>query len=105
MLIDIELEKLLDRIKTLGYTLTLTKGAKDFVADKGFDQKFGARPLSRAIQKYIEDPLAEEIINSKVEEGDTIKLTYKKGETELSIDVVKKSNESQKKIPPKKVNE
>jgi len=104
-IIDIELEKLLDRIKTLGYTLTLTKGAKDFVADKGFDQKFGARPLSRAIQKYIEDPLAEEIINSKVEEGDTIKLTYKKGETELTIDVVKKSNESQKKIPPKKVNE
>lgn len=104
-IIDIELEKLLDRIKLLGYTLTLTKGAKDFVADKGFDQKFGARPLSRAIQKYIEDPLAEEIINSQVEDGDTIKMSYKKGESELNIDVVKKSSGSDKKLPPKKVND
>ena len=101
-IIDIELEKLLDRIKTLGYVLTLTKGAKDFVADKGFDSKFGARPLSRAIQKYIEDPLAEEIINSNIQEGDTIKMSYKKGEPELNIEIVKKSNGSETKSLPKK---
>ncbi|MCT4623166.1 MAG: ATP-dependent Clp protease ATP-binding subunit [Schleiferiaceae bacterium] len=104
-IIDIELEKLLGRIKDLGYTLNLTKTAKDFVADKGFDQKFGARPLARAIQKYIEDPLAEEIINSNVEEGDTIKLSYKKNDKELTIDIVKKGSGNEKKSPPKKIQE
>ena len=64
--------------------------AKGFVAEKGFDQKFGARPLKRAIQKYIEDPLAEDIINSNLKEGDTIKISLnKKGEKGLIIKVVK----------------
>ena len=65
------------------------KKRKGFVAEKGFDQKFGARPLKRAIQKYIEDPLAEDIINSNLKEGDTIKINLNKGETELIIKVVK----------------
>jgi len=65
LIIDIELEKLIDRIKDLGYTLKLSKKAKDFIADKGFDQQYGARPLKRAIQKYIQDALAEEIITRK----------------------------------------
>ena len=65
VIIDIELEKLVARIKDLGYTLKLTKKAKNFIADKGFDQQYGARPLKRAIQKYIEDALAEEIITSQ----------------------------------------
>ncbi len=88
-IIDIELEKLLDRINELGYTLKLSKRAKDFIAEKGFDQQYGARPLKRAIQKYIEDALAEEIINSKVHEGDTIKIDLDKSNKELNIKVEK----------------
>ncbi len=73
-IIDIELIKLIDRIKDLGYTLKLTEKAKNYIAEKGFDKQYGARPLNRAIQKYVEDALAEEIINSKIHEGDTITM-------------------------------
>jgi ATP-dependent Clp protease ATP-binding subunit ClpC len=73
-IIDIELAKLFSRIKDLGYHLTLTDKAKDFISDKGFDQQFGARPLKRAIQKFVEDQLAEEIINGKIVEGDLITI-------------------------------
>ena len=86
-IIDIELEKLLARIKELGYTLKLTKKAKTFIADKGFDQQYGARPLKRAIQKYIEDALAEEIIVSKIHEGDVITMDYVKDATELTVKI------------------
>lgn len=73
-IIDIELEKLYKRIKDIGYELTLSEDAKNFIAEKGFDQQFGARPLNRAIQKYVEDLLAEEIINGKLAEGKSITL-------------------------------
>lgn len=73
-IIDIELQKLYSRINDLGYKIELTEKAKDFIVDKGYDEKFGARPLKRAIQKYIEDPLAEEIINATLTEGDSIKM-------------------------------
>lgn len=86
-IIDIELSKLLDRIKELGYNLKLTKKAKDFIADKGFDKQYGARPLKRAIQKYIEDALAEEIIKSHIQEGDIIKMDLNKDGDELTIKV------------------
>jgi ATP-dependent Clp protease ATP-binding subunit ClpC len=72
LIIEIELHKLYARIKDLGYVLNLTERAKAFIADKGFDKQFGARPLKRAIQKYVEDALAEEIITSKVGAGDEI---------------------------------
>jgi ATP-dependent Clp protease ATP-binding subunit ClpC len=71
-IIDIEMTKLTARIKDLGYVLNLSEKAKDFIAEKGFDKQFGARPLKRAIQKYVEDTLAEEIITSKIHEGDII---------------------------------
>ncbi|MCK0179149.1 ATP-dependent Clp protease ATP-binding subunit [Flavobacteriaceae bacterium S0862] len=86
-IIDIELEKLLSRIKELGYTLKLSKKAKTFIADKGFDKQYGARPLKRAIQKYIEDALAEEIIVSKIHEGDVITMDYEKDATELTLKI------------------
>src|SRR5690606_4697234 len=73
-IIDIELEKLYQRLTDLGYELQLTEEAKNFIAEKGFDKDFGARPLKRAIQKYIEDPMAEEIINSEISEGDSLLL-------------------------------
>ncbi|WP_452598780.1 ATP-dependent Clp protease ATP-binding subunit, partial [Pontimicrobium sp. MEBiC01747] len=95
-IIDIELDKLLTRIKGLGYTLKLTKAAKDYIADKGFDKQYGARPLKRAIQKYIEDALAEEIITSHVQEGDKIimDLDKKANEITIKIDKAEKSTES-----------
>ncbi|OYU80090.1 MAG: Clp protease ClpC [Flavobacterium sp. BFFFF1] len=71
-IIEIELRKLYARIADLGYKLNLSDRAKAFIADKGFDKQFGARPLKRAIQKYVEDALAEEIITSKIGNGDEI---------------------------------
>ncbi|MFY9243621.1 MAG: ATP-dependent Clp protease ATP-binding subunit [Polaribacter sp.] len=88
-IIDIELEKLLRRISDLGYTLELSEKAKDYIADKGFDKKYGARPLNRAIQKYIEDALAEEIVNSKLTEGDTISMDLDETKNELTINIKK----------------
>ncbi|MDC1384895.1 ATP-dependent Clp protease ATP-binding subunit, partial [Crocinitomicaceae bacterium] len=89
VIIDIELEKLYGRINDLGYTIAVTEGAKDFIVEKGYDEKFGARPLKRAIQKYIEDPLAEQIVQSNLQAGDTIKMDIKKDATELDIKIEK----------------
>ncbi len=95
-IIDIELEKLYKRISDLGYSIELTEKAKDFIVEKGYDEKFGARPLKRAIQKYIEDPLAEEIINATLVSGDKLLMdvneeadglktvTNKKGKTKAA---------------------
>ena len=88
-IIDIELEKLLIRIKGLGYELELTNTAKDFIADKGFDKQYGARPLKRAIQKYVEDALAEEIITSKLKEGDKIIMDLNNDTKEITIKIEK----------------
>ncbi len=95
LIIDIELSKLYDRINSLGYQVELTEKAKDFIVDKGYDEKFGARPLKRAIQKYIEDPLAEEIIKANLVEGDTIQLDYEDGKDELIVHI-KKAKSSKK---------
>jgi ATP-dependent Clp protease ATP-binding subunit ClpC len=89
LIIDIELEKLFARIKGLGYDLELTKPAKDYIADKGFDKQYGARPLKRAIQKYIEDALAEEIVASNLQDGDKIIIDLDKKADELSIAIEK----------------
>jgi ATP-dependent Clp protease ATP-binding subunit ClpC len=88
-IIDIELEKLILRIEDLGYKLSLTDEAKDYIAEKGFDKQYGARPLKRAIQKYIEDALAEEIVNSKLNEGDSIHMDLNKDNTALTIKISK----------------
>ena len=94
-IIDIELKKLYARIETLGYHLKLSDKAKDFISDKGFDKEYGARPLKRAIQKYIEDALAEEIITSNISEGDRIFMDLEDGKEELSISIEKTENSAQ----------
>jgi len=71
-IIDILLKGVMKRLVTLGFSLELTEEAKSFIADKGYDHQFGARPLHRAIQKYLEDPLAEEILNMNVRAGDIL---------------------------------
>ncbi|MAO45828.1 MAG: Clp protease ClpC [Crocinitomicaceae bacterium] len=88
-IIDIELNSLSKRVVNLGYGFEVTDTAKDFIVEKGYDEKYGARPLKRAIQKHLEDPFAEEIINSSVEEGDLLKADYKEGDKELTITVKK----------------
>tara|TARA_B110000503_G_scaffold141928_1_gene237061 strand:- start:30980 stop:33553 length:2574 start_codon:yes stop_codon:yes gene_type:complete len=88
-IIDIELEKLFARITDLGYHLELTDKAKDYIAEKGFDKKYGARPLNRAIQKYVEDALAEEIINANLSEGDAIKMDLNPADNTLKVTVKK----------------
>lgn len=75
-IIDIALGRLIARITNIGYNISLTEKAKDFLSEKGYDQQYGARPLNRAIQKYVEDPLAEEILKGDVREGDTIVVDY-----------------------------
>jgi ATP-dependent Clp protease ATP-binding subunit ClpC len=89
VIIEIELQKLYGRIKNLGYTLLLSDTAKSFIADKGFDKQFGARPLKRAIQKYVEDALAEEIITSKITAGDEIFMDIAEGAEELNVTIQK----------------
>ncbi|MET0570810.1 MAG: ATP-dependent Clp protease ATP-binding subunit, partial [Pedobacter agri] len=98
-IIDIELKALFGRVHTLGYEIALTDNAKDYIADKGFDSNFGARPLKRAIQKYLEDPIAEEILKGELTEGDVLEIDYNK-ETEL-ISVNHKKGEKKKEEPKK----
>jgi len=98
-IINIELEKLYKRISDLGYTIKITQKAVDFIVEKGYDKKFGARPLKRAIQKNVEDVLTEEIINAKIEMGDEIilDLNSKAKQIFVSINKEKKSKLSKKK--------
>ena len=88
-IIDIELKGLYKRVSDLGYTLEITPAAKDFVASKGYDVQFGARPLKRAIQKYLEDEMAELIIRASVGEGDTMIVDFDP-ETQRVISSVRK---------------
>ena len=95
-IIDIELEKLFTRTNELGYEIKLSKKAKDFIAEKGFDKQYGARPLKRAIQKYLEDELAEEIMKSKVQTGDVIKVDLNKDKTKLVLKTLSKKKTTKK---------
>ena len=99
LIIDIIMKHVLARLVNLGLNLVLTSEAKDFIADKGYDVQFGARPLHRAIQKYIEDPLAEEILNHSVKEGDTLVGDIDKEKTGLTFTLQKKEKEKAPKVP------
>lgn len=95
-IIDISMKGVLKRVQNLGYNLELTEDAKTFLVDKGYDHQFGARPLHRAIQKYLEDPLAEEILNMSVKPGDTLVVDLDKENDKLFFTVKK---------PEKKIQE
>jgi ATP-dependent Clp protease ATP-binding subunit ClpC len=94
-IIDIELAGLFGRINSLGYKIELTLNAKEAIAEKGYDSQFGARPLKRAIQKYLEDPIAEEILKGEMAEGDTMEIDFDK-ETEAIKIVSKTTNDESK---------
>ncbi|WDF47516.1 ATP-dependent Clp protease ATP-binding subunit [Chryseobacterium sp. KACC 21268] len=88
-IIDLELSKLYGRLEKLGYRIELTEEAKDFISEKGWDKDFGARPLKRAIQKYIEDLLAEMLVNKQFGEGETVVLKVNEAKDGLEGETVK----------------
>lgn len=87
-IIDIELKGLYERVSSLNYKLKISTAAKDFIAEKGYDAQFGARPLKRAIQKYLEDEMAEVIIKASVVEGDTISVGFDKKTEKIKIKIL-----------------
>jgi len=92
-IIDILMKGVMKRLANLGFSLELTEAAKTFLADKGYDSQFGARPLHRAIQKYLEDPLAEEILNMNVKAGDILIADVDADNTKLSFTFKNKAEE------------
>ncbi|MEO6305698.1 MAG: AAA family ATPase, partial [Bacteroidia bacterium] len=96
-IIDIELAHLFGRVTGLGYTIKITDAAKDYIVEKGYDANYGARPLKRAIQKYLEDPMAEEIIKNNLAEGDEIEVDYNKEKDEVIVSTHKPKTKKGKK--------
>lgn len=94
-IIDIQAKKLFERVNEMGISLEFTKTAKDFLSEKGYDEKYGARPLRRAIQKYIEDQLAEELLNGTLKEGVHVKVKYDKKQEKLVFTQTVKGKKSQ----------
>ncbi|HLF47163.1 MAG TPA: ATP-dependent Clp protease ATP-binding subunit [Chitinophagaceae bacterium] len=95
-IIDILMTSVMKRLTNLGFNLELTVEAKDFIAEKGYDQQFGARPLLRAIQKYLEDPLAEEILSMHIKQGDTVIADLDKENSKLVFSEKNKKEEKSK---------
>src|SRR5690349_18572621 len=95
-IIDILMKGVMKRLNNLGFSLELTEDAKSFIADKGYDQQFGARPLHRAIQKYLEDPLAEEILNMNIKAGDVLEADLDKENGKLTFHLKKEAKQESK---------
>jgi len=104
-IIDIELVKLFERIKEIGFTAKITEAAKDFLSDKGFDTAYGARPLKRAIQKHVEDILAEQIISKNVSDGDKVLIDFDAKKESIKIKVTKYKPKIKKKKDEKPTDE
>ena len=91
-IVDIELAKVIKRVNDIGYKLEVTLNAKDFLTEKGYDKKYGARPLNRAIQKYIEDLIAENVVSNNIKDGDIIKIDWIKKQDSLSLKIKEKTS-------------
>lgn len=104
LILDIAVAKLEKRIESVGFKIKLTDSAKEFLADKGFDADFGARPLNRAIQKYLEDPIAEEILKHELAEGEVIEVSHEKDAEELKFGAAPKKESKRKKDTPAEEN-
>lgn len=89
-IIYVEIEKLEKRVAEMGYTLKIAEEAIDFLASHGYDEEYGARPLARAIQHYVEDAVADEILNDNIKEGETITIVYDKPTDSLVVKPIKK---------------
>lgn len=97
-IVEVGIDKLLKRIKTQGITVDVTKAAKEYLAEKGYDQNYGARPLRRAIQKYLEDPLSEEILKGNFKEGSVVKVKHRKNAEDFEFVDLKKESDIEKEI-------
>jgi ATP-dependent Clp protease ATP-binding subunit ClpC len=97
-IIDIELKGIYERIGNLGYNLNITPKAKDFIATKGYDVQYGARPLKRAIQKYLEDEMAEVILKAEIAEGDTVTVGYDKSNEKVKVTIAKKDESKEEPV-------
>jgi ATP-dependent Clp protease ATP-binding subunit ClpC len=86
-IVELEVGKLKERVLEIGYDLQINKTAKDFLIEQGYDEEYGARPLTRAIQKFIEDPVSEEILKGGVKEGQTIKVSFSKSKEDIVVKV------------------
>jgi len=93
-IVDIELAKVIKRVNNIGYKLEVTSNAKDFLTEKGYDKKYGARPLNRAIQKYIEDLIAENVVSNNIKDGDIIEIDWIKKQDSLSLKIKEKTSTS-----------
>ena len=89
-IVSIELDKLIERVNGIGYDLSVSSKAKSFICEKGFDEKNGARPLNRMIQKYIEDLIAENLVSDKIKQGDKLLIDYKSEDDHLTLLINKK---------------
>ncbi len=83
----LEINNFVERLKEIDYKISFDKNILKFITNKGFDKDFGARPIKRAIQKYIEDPLAKKIVEGKIKKGDSIKITHAKSSNEIEIKI------------------
>jgi ATP-dependent Clp protease ATP-binding subunit ClpC len=92
-IIDILMKSVMKRLSNLGFTIELTDPAKNFIAEKGYDTQFGARPLHRAIQKYLEDPLAEEILSLNLKPGDTMIADLNEDKTKIKFTLKESTKE------------
>jgi ATP-dependent Clp protease ATP-binding subunit ClpC len=95
-IIDILMKGVMKRLANLGFSLELSEKAKSFIADKGYDQQFGARPLHRALQKYLEDPLAEEILNMNIKAGDVLEADVNDDNSQLTFTIKQGAKEESK---------
>jgi ATP-dependent Clp protease ATP-binding subunit ClpC len=95
-IIDILMKGVMKRLSNLGFSLELTEDARSFIADKGYDQQFGARPLHRALQKYVEDPLAEEILAMQIKQGDVLVAELDKENQKLKFTLKQEQEEKSK---------
>jgi ATP-dependent Clp protease ATP-binding subunit ClpC len=95
-ILELNMEKLIKRVEELGFAFKITDAAKVFLAEKGFDPDLGARPLQRTIQKYVEDPIAEEVLKGESPEGATIEVDHESDATELKISTIRKKERKKK---------
>lgn len=96
-IVNIELEKVVSRIENLGFVVNFTKKMKEYISDKGYSKEYGARPIKRAIQKYVEDPIAEELVDQpELEDGTKITLDYLKSEDEVLVKIKSSKNKASK---------
>ena len=104
-IIDIQMAELQQRMAGLGVTVELTKGAKEFVGEKGFDPAYGARPLRRAVQRYVEDPLAEEILRHHFGSGSVVRASFNRKAEELRFTDVSKTDKDEEVEHEEETNE